>query len=141
MPGPTVSAMTTAPARQIVGAPAVARLMLFEAATLAAFAVLHLSGALHPAGTASGSRAAGVAEAVICVVLVAGATALRRRPQAGRPLALVSIAFAILGFIVGLTFTVDGGQAIDLGYHLVMLPILILTAALLWPDHRSRAGA
>ena len=103
--------------------------------------MLHLSGALRPTGATSGSRGAGVAEAVIGIVLVAGAIALRRRPRAGRPLALASIAFAILGFIVGLTFTVGGGQAIDLGYHLVMLPILILTAALVWPDHRIRAGA
>jgi hypothetical protein len=141
MAGPSVSTMTTAPARPPVGTRAIARLMLFEAGTLAAFALLHLSGALRPTGATSGSRGAGVAEAVIGIVLVAGAIALRRRPRAGRPLALASIAFAILGFIVGLTFTVGGGQAIDLGYHLVMLPILILTAALVWPDHRIRAGA
>ncbi|HEX4011347.1 MAG TPA: hypothetical protein VHX62_15110 [Solirubrobacteraceae bacterium] len=132
--------MTTAPSPRLVGARAIARLMLLEAATLAAFAALHLSGALHPTGAASGADGAGVAEAIICVVLVAGATTLRRRPETGRPPALASIAFAILGFIVGLTFTVGGGQAIDLGYHLVMLPILILTAVLLWPDHRTRAA-
>ena len=39
--------------------------------------------------------------------------------------------FAILGFIVGLTFTVHGGAPIDLIYHATMFPVLIVTALML----------
>ena len=78
---------------------------------------------------ADGSSGAGVAEAVICVVLAAGAVALSREPARGRQPALAALAFAILGFIVGLTFTIRGGAAIDLAYHAVMLPVLVVTTA------------
>ncbi len=33
----------------------------------------------------------------------------------------------ILGFIVGLYLTVQGGDAIDLAFHATMLPLLLLT--------------
>ncbi len=39
------------------------------------------------------------------------------------------------GFVVGLTFTISGGAAIDLAYHAVMLPILVATAVQLRPRH------
>ena len=62
------------------------------------------------------------------MVLLAGAAALFRDPVRGRTAALGAVGFAIFGFIVGLTFTISGGAAIDLAYHAVMLPILIATA-------------
>jgi len=37
----------------------------------------------------------------------------------------------IFGFIVGLTFTVNGGATIDLIYHATMFPVLIVTALML----------
>lgn len=98
-----------------------------EAATLAAASTLHL--------TRGGDSGAGVAEAVICVVMLAGAAALFRDPVRGRTAALGAVAFAILGFCIGLTFTISGGSAIDLAYHAVMLPILVATAVALRPRH------
>jgi hypothetical protein len=47
----------------------------------------------------------------------------RSRPR----IACGTIAVAILGFIVGLVFTVQGGDAIDLAFHATMLPLLIFT--------------
>jgi hypothetical protein len=108
-----------------------AALMTFEAATLAIFAVLHLVGALAPGSGSSNGSGAGVAEAIICLVLVLGLRAFVRSPARGRRIALGATCFAILGFIVGLTFTVRGGPAVDLIYHLTMFPILIVTALLL----------
>ncbi len=110
----------------------IATLLAFEAATLAVFAVLHLSGALKPGSGASNvGSGAGVPEAIICVVLVLGLRAFVRSPARGRLAALAATVFAIFGFIVGLTFTVRGGPAIDLVYHAAMLPVLIVTALLL----------
>jgi hypothetical protein len=40
-------------------------------------------------------------------------------------------AFAVVSFIVGLTFTLSGGAAIDIAYHLAMLPVLVGTTVLL----------
>jgi hypothetical protein len=111
-------------------------LMSFEALTLAIFSTLHLSGALHVGS--SNSNGAGIAEAVICVVLLIGIGALARVPAAGPRAALLSTGFAILGFIVGLTFTLRGGDAIDITYHAVMLPVLIATAAVLARADRVR---
>jgi hypothetical protein len=108
-----------------------AALMAFEAATLAIFAVLHLSGVLRSGSRASSAGGAGVAEAVICVVLVLGLRAFVRSPARGRLAALGATVFAVLGFIVGLTFTVRGGPAVDLIYHVTMFPILIVTALVL----------
>lgn len=109
--------------------------MTAEAATLAAAATLHLTRALDSGSKPSDLDPAGVAEAVICVVLLAGAAALFRDPVQGRPTALGAVGFAIFGFIVGLTFTISGGPAVDLAYHAVMLPILIATAVQLRPRH------
>ncbi|HTX09343.1 MAG TPA: hypothetical protein VME22_12065 [Solirubrobacteraceae bacterium] len=110
--------------------PTLAVLLGLESATLALFSALHLSGALR-IGSGS-SDGAGVAEALICLALAAGAFALARAPAPrGRRVALCAVAFAILGFIIGLTFTVQGGDAIDLMYHATMLPVLVATAVLL----------
>ncbi len=62
---------------------------------------------------------------------VVGLRALVRSPARGRLPALGATAFAILGFIVGLTFTVDGGSTVDLIYHVTMFPILVVTALML----------
>jgi hypothetical protein len=108
----------------------IAAVLALESVTLAVFSTLHLTGALR-IGT-GGSDGAGVAEAVICVVLVGGAWALARSPSPARArrAGLFAVCFAIAGFIVGLTFTVDSGEAIDLIYHATMLPILVGTAVL-----------
>ena len=101
-------------------------LMCVVAATLAVMSFLHLSGILggtkpfNPSG-------AGVAEAVICLVLSYGATGLLRTWPRAQKVALAATGFAIVGFIIGLRFTLEGGEAIDIAYHLSVLPILLLT--------------
>ena len=67
--------------------------------------------------------------------MLAGTAALFRDPVRGRTAALGAVGFAIFGFVVGLTFTISGGAAIDLAYHAVMLPILVATAVQLRPRH------
>ena len=82
--------------------------MVFEAATLVVVSAVHLV-------TAGGSkpRGAGIAEAVIAVVLLAGASALARGGPHGHQAALGALAVAIAGFILGLTFTLRGGTLAD----------------------------
>ncbi|MGH2904801.1 MAG: hypothetical protein ACRDK7_14645 [Solirubrobacteraceae bacterium] len=101
--------------------------MAFETATLAVFSSLHLSGAIDGGSKPYSPDSAGIAEAIICVVLACGAIALMRSPSAPRATALATLSFAIVGFIVGLSFTIQGGKAIDIAYHATMLPLLLLT--------------
>jgi drug/metabolite transporter (DMT)-like permease len=106
-------------------------LIAFEAVTLAVAAGMHLSGAIDGGSKPFDASDAGVAEAVICAALAAGATALLRAPGKGRPHALAATGFAVAGFAVGLSFTVRSGDAPDLIYHAIMLPVLIATVILL----------
>lgn len=117
-----------------------AALLLGEAATVAVFSGLHLAGVLHPGGGSGNADGAGIAEALICAALLAGAWWLARGTAHGRRIALLAVGFAIFGFMVGLNFTVRGGDALDLAYHATMLPILIGTLALLVRDGRRGAG-
>jgi hypothetical protein len=126
-------------AQVLPGDRGLAAVMAFEAATLAVFAVLHLSGLLRPGSGSSNGFGAGFAEAIICLVLVLGLRAFVRSPARGRLTALAATVFAILGFIVGLTFTVGGGAPVDLIYHATMFPILIVTALMLGPGVGSAA--
>jgi hypothetical protein len=104
-----------------------AALMGLVAATLAVMSFLHLSGILA-GGTGPFDRSdAGVAEAVICFALTYGATVLLRRRSRGQTVALAATCFAIVGFLVGLRFTLGGGRSIDIAYHLGALPILLIT--------------
>jgi hypothetical protein len=98
-----------------------------EAATLATMSILHLSGILAGGTRPFRPTDAGIAEAVICGVLLGGAAALARDPLRGRLIALAALAFAILGVIAGLSFTVRGGNAIDIAYHATLLPVLLIT--------------
>src|SRR5262249_31399218 len=83
---------------------------------------------------------AGTAEAVIGAVLLLGALALVRKR---RNAAIAATAFAIVGFLVGLSFTLRGGDGVDVAYHATMLPILLLTllALLRQPRPARPAGA
>ena len=103
-----------------------AAVMGLEAVSLAVMSTLHLTGALGERG-----NGAGIAEAVIGVALAAGAVALWRRGPDGRTLATQALAFAIAGFLIGLSFTLRGGSAVDLAYHATGLPLLVLTLAAL----------
>jgi hypothetical protein len=107
--------------------PPIAILIGFEAATLAVMSILHLTGILAGGRRPFRPTDAGIAEAVICGVLLCGAAALVRDPLRGRLIALAALAFAILGVIAGLSFTVRGGVAIDIAYHATLLPLLLIT--------------
>jgi hypothetical protein len=112
-----------------------------EASTLAIMSVLHLTGILA-GGTRPFNRSdAGIAEAVICVVLIGGAAALARDSLSGRTIASGTVGFAILGVIAGLNFTIQGGDAIDIAYHATLLPLLLVTLAALLREASGRARA
>jgi hypothetical protein len=100
------------------------------AASLAVMSSLHLSGALAGEKPFQGTHA-GVAEALIAVVLALGAAALLRDWKHSRAVALAANLFAIAGVVVGLSFTVRGGGAVDVAYHAIVLPVLLLTLATL----------
>lgn len=116
----------------------IATLMGFEASTLAIISPLHLSGVLGGDTKPFNPTAAGTAEAVIGAVLLMGALALARNR---RDAAIVATAFAIVGFLVGLSFTLRGGTAIDVAYHATMLPLLLLTLLVLRRKRRPTRRA
>ncbi len=103
----------------------VAWVMVVEALTLAVASALHLSG--HVTGRSSPFDAdhAGIAEAIIGAVLVAGAAMMIWLPGKARVIGIIVNGVAIAGFINGLTMTAQGGHLPDIGYHLVVLPLLI----------------
>jgi hypothetical protein len=108
----------------------VPRLMLAIAASLVVMSAVHLGGALTGSSPFDPTDA-GIAEATIAVVLAAGAVALLRGGQRAWSLAVAAVAFAIAGFCVGLSFTLRGGDAIDVAYHLTVLPLLVITLVVL----------
>lgn len=118
---------------------AIAALMVLEALSLALISALHLSGVIAGGTKPYNPEAAGIAEAVIGVVLIAGATVVLRSTKHGRTAALAASGFAIVGFLVGLVFTISGGQPADVAYHATVLPLLILTLVLSMPKAKDRA--
>lgn len=116
----------------------VASLMLLEALSLAVISGLHLSGVMGGGAKPYNPGAAGIAEAVIGVILFAGAMLVRRSPARGRAAAAGATGFAIVGFLVGLGFTLSGGQSADVAYHATVLPLLVITLALSRPKTRGR---
>jgi EmrB/QacA subfamily drug resistance transporter len=119
----------------------IAALIGLLASTLAIMSVLHLTGILA-GGTRPFNRTdAGIAEAVICAVLIGGAVAVSRDPLRGRAIARGSVGFAILGVGVGLNFTIQGGDAIDVAYHATLLPLLLITLAALRKGASDRPHA
>jgi hypothetical protein len=118
----------------------IAALMGLEAASLAVASALHLSGLVHGHGHGFSSTGAGVAEAVIGVVLLWGAVSLGRRGTAGRPAALGATLFAIAGFIYGLTVTTRGGDLPDITYHATVLLMLIVTLLLILRSKPTAPG-
>ncbi|HEY1569891.1 MAG TPA: hypothetical protein VGG05_01000 [Pseudonocardiaceae bacterium] len=110
--------------------PGVAWLMVVEAVSLAVMSTLHLTGRLSDGSRPFQPSAAGIAEAIIAVVLFGAAMAALFAPERARPTALAATGFAIAGFILGLTFTARGGNVADVAYHASVLPILVVTMAL-----------
>ena len=109
----------------------IAALMVLEAVSLAAASALHLSSLVHGHGAAFTETGAGIAEAVIGLVLLAGAVALAHRGTKGRSAALAATGFAIAGFIYGLSLTVRAGDVPDITYHATVLPLLVATLILI----------
>jgi uncharacterized membrane protein YhiD involved in acid resistance len=105
--------------------------MTFVGATLVVMSSLHLSGTLPEGSDPFDPVNAGISEGVIALVLFLGAGALRGGSRNCRGIALASTGFAILGFLVGLNFTIRGAGAFDIAYHLTVLPLLVLTASAL----------
>ena len=114
-------------------------LMAFEAATLAVAATVHLAG-YTPAGSKPPFDAshAGVAEAIIGVALAYGAIEVLRSSSRAWAAAVATTSFAILGFVVGLTITAQGGDVPDVAYHLIMLPLLIASLVILARSGRTQ---
>jgi hypothetical protein len=95
------------------------------AATLGIASVLHLAGLVHGRSQPFNATHAGIAEAIIAAVLAGGAVAVVRTPDHARTVALGALAFATVGFGVGLNFTARGGHLADIAYHVAVLPLLI----------------
>jgi hypothetical protein len=110
----------------------IAYLMLVEAASLAVASSLHLAGLVHGRGKAFDSTDAGIAEAVIGVVLAGAGWSMLRRAATARAVGLAATAFAIAGFGVGLSITLPSGHIPDIAYHLTVLPLLVAGFVVLW---------
>jgi tellurite resistance protein TehA-like permease len=108
----------------------IAALMVVEAASLAVMSILHLTGHLDGSSPFNPTRA-GIAEALIGVVLLLGALALVRSRRHALSIAIAANAFAVVGFVIGLTRTTEGGGAVDIAYHVTLLPLLVLTLVVL----------
>jgi hypothetical protein len=93
--------------------------MACEAATLAVASILHLP------------NRAGIAEAIIGVVLAAGALAMVRVPAGARTIGIVLNSLAIAGFLNGLIMTARAGDAPAIAYHLAVLPVLVASVVAL----------
>jgi len=106
----------------------IARLTGLEAASLAVASALHFSG--H-------ATDAGIAEAIIGAVLLAGAVDMRRNPARGRTVGLSVTVFATAGFLVGLG---EAATLPEIAYHLTLLPVLVVTMVVLW-RHRTPISA
>jgi hypothetical protein len=109
----------------------VVTLMGLETASLVVIASLHLDHVLAGGKKPFRPTDAGIAEAVIALVLLVGIAALLRGFARAHGIALASVLFAIAGFVVGLTFTLRGGDTIDIAYHATVLPLLLATLLLL----------
>ena len=96
------------------------------ATSLAVMSGLHLSGTLGGGTRPFDPSGAGIAEAVICLALGYGAIRFLRQRPGAHAVALATTGFAIIGLLIGLGFTLGGGGAIDIAYHLSAMPILLI---------------
>ncbi len=115
---------------------AVAAVMLVEAASLVVASTIHLTGHVTGRAPIFDADDAGIAEAVIAAVLLAGALAMYRFPGRARTVGLAATGFATAGFLIGLRMTAAGGHWPDIAYHLTVLPLLIASLVVL-----ARSGA
>jgi peptidoglycan/LPS O-acetylase OafA/YrhL len=118
----------------------IAAVMGLEAASLLVASLLHLSGFAHGHARPFTATGAGIAEAVIGIVLVCGALSLLRPGARGRSTALAATGFAIVGVLYGLSITTQGGDLPDIVYHVTLLPMLVATFALLLRRSKHSGG-
>lgn len=105
--------------------------MLVEAATFIVAASIHagllIAGYEH--------REARIAETVIAVVLLAGATLTWIRPTSARAAGLAAQSFALFGTLVGI-FTIAIGigprSALDIVYHIAIVAVLVWGVLVAW---------
>ena len=112
----------------MAGGPVVRRVAVLLALVVVSLAVasaLHLSGRVHGRGAPFDAEHAGIAEALIGAVLGSAVVALWRAGLRARRAGLWGVVFAIAGFCWGLNITARGGHWPDIGYHLVVLPLLV----------------
>ena len=102
-------------------------LMVLAAFTLFTASAVHagLLGAIDP------FEGAALPEAIIGVVLLAGALGAFLRWPRSWPFAFGATLFAIVGTLVGLNFTLPRGSPGDIAYHLSLLGSLLVVTALL----------
>ena len=117
-------------------------LILAEAVTFGFASYLHLDGSI-PLGfaTVHGEqfRAAAIPEAVIGVVLAAGAVFVLAASRRARGIAIGATLFAIAGVIVGLNAIIGSSRpAADYVYHSVIMAALLVTFVLLLLERRQR---
>jgi hypothetical protein len=110
----------------------VAVVFILVAASLAVASTVHLAGVVHGSGGSFDADHAGIAEAVIAVVLVGASITMWRTPKHARTVGLAAATFAIAGFLIGLRFTLGGGHLPDITYHLIGLPVLAGALLALW---------
>ena len=104
----------------------VGRLMLIEAVTFAIASILHF-------GVAESFIGAAIPEAIIAVVLGAGAIAVLRRGAGAWGLGLATTLFALAGVIIGLSVILGErvSRPIDLAYHVTIFVALVVTVIIL----------
>jgi len=108
-------------------------LLSLAAVTLAVASMLHFGVAIQLGSATISDPFAGAAipEAVIAVVVAAGALTTFVRLAAARWLAPAATLFALVGTVYGLTVTLRRGQVGDVAYHLALLTMLVVAAILL----------
>jgi hypothetical protein len=108
-------------------------LLSVAAVTLAVASLLHFGVAIPLGATTISDPFAGAAvpEAVIAVVVAAGALTTLARLTIARWLAPAATLFALAGTLYGLTVTLRRGQSGDIAYHLTLLAMLVASAVLL----------
>lgn len=122
----------------------IATLMGCETVALGLVSMVHFGVELRLGGATVHDpfRDAAVPEAVIAAALAFGAVSVMTCWLAAWRVALGTTVFAVVGFLVGLRFTVFGGPPLRVGdvvYHVTGLVLLLLTTALLFSPAGRRA--
>src|SRR5205823_4899523 len=104
--------------------------------SLGVASALHLSGLVHGRSVSFDPDSAGIAEAVIGVVLAVAALVMFRLPARARAVGIAATIFALVGFLVGMSETARGGDVPDIVYHATVIPLLIAGLVLLIRSNR-----